>query len=156
MIDESTLPKQVRKRWINWIIQVPVLRFNSRKYDLNLVKEHFVKTLSDMNNCVMVRRKDHSYMFLTTPSFKFSDVKNYLAPGLSYDGWCKATGYEVQKLVFSYEWLDNYDKLQHVGDVECEHFYSKLKGGLTITLEEYAEFIKEFHFRGCMTMMDCL
>ena len=68
---------------MNWISQIPVLGFNSRKYDLNLVKEHFVKTLSNMNN-VTVAKKDNLYMFLMTPSFKFSDVENYLTPGLSY------------------------------------------------------------------------
>ena len=70
MIDESSLPKQVRERWMNWINQVPVLGFNSRKYDLHLVKKHFIKTLSNMND-VTVTKKDNSYMFLMTPRFKF-------------------------------------------------------------------------------------
>ena len=84
-------------------------------------------------------------MFLTTASFKLLDVKNYLALGLSYDSWCKANRCEVQKLVLPYEWLDNFDKLQHVGPVEYENFYSKFKGGFMITPEEYAEFVGEFH-----------
>ena len=156
-IDDSSLPKQVQERWINWINQVPILRFNSRKYDLNLVKEHFVKTLSNMND-VTPTKKDKSYMFLTTPSFKFLDAKNYLAPGLSYSSWCKANGCEVQKLIFPYEWLDDYDKLSHMGPVtvEYENFYSKPEGGLTITIEEYAEFVRESNSRGCVTMMDWL
>ena len=143
MLDEESLLKQVRKKWINWVNQVPVFGFNSRKYDLNLVKEYFIKTL-------------YSYMFLTTPMFKFLDVKNYLAPGLSYVGWCKANGCMMEKLVFPYEWLDYYNKLSHVGPVEYENFYSKLRGGFTITPDEYTEFVREFHSRGCMTMMDWL
>ena len=39
-------------------------------YDLNLIKEYFMKNLSDVNN-VMVVKKDNLYMFLTTPRFKF-------------------------------------------------------------------------------------
>ena len=117
--------------------------------------EHFVKTLSNMND-VTVAKKDNSYMFLTTPSFKFLDAKNYFVPELSYDGWCKANECEVQKLVFPYEWLNDYDKLQHVGPVMYENFYSKLKGGFTITLDEYTEFVRKFHSRGCLTMMDWL
>ena len=35
MIDESSLPKQVRERWMNWINQIPKFWFNSGKYDLN-------------------------------------------------------------------------------------------------------------------------
>ena len=70
-----------------------------------------------MNN-MTVTKKGNWYMFLTTPCFEFSDIENYLAPGLSYDDWCKVTGCEVQKLVFPYEWLDNYDQLQHIRPVE--------------------------------------
>ena len=39
--------------------EIPIFGFNSAKYDLNLVKEHFVKTLSNMNN-VTVAKKDNS------------------------------------------------------------------------------------------------
>ena len=72
------------KKGMNWVNQVAVFRFNSRKYDLNQVKEDFIKTLSNMNDMTDTK-KDNSYMFLMTSSFKFSDVKNYLAPGFSYD-----------------------------------------------------------------------
>ena len=54
-------------------------------------------------------------MFLTTPKLKFLDVKNYIGPGLSYDALCKSMGCRMQKLMFSYEWLDSYEKLRHVG-----------------------------------------
>ena len=63
---------------------MPVFGFNSGKYDLNMIKEFFVKTLSDMND-VAVAKKDNSYMFLISPKFKFLEVKNYLAPGHSLD-----------------------------------------------------------------------
>ena len=104
---------------------------------------------------VKVAKKDNLYMFLTTPRFKFLDVKNYLAPRLSCDGWCKeVNGCETYKSVFPYRWLDNYDKLSHIGSVGYESFYSKLKGGFTITTVEYSEFVREFHSRGCVKI-DC-
>ena len=31
MVDEESLPEQVRKRWISWINQVPMFGFNSGK-----------------------------------------------------------------------------------------------------------------------------
>ena len=155
MVDEESLPKRVQKRWINWVNQVLVFGVNSRKYDLNLVREYFVRTLSNMNDVTVVK-KDNSYMFLTTPIFKFLDVTNYLAPGLSYDGWCKVDGCAMEKLAFPYEWLDDYEKLSHVRPVEYENFYSKLKAGFMITLDTYAEFVREFNSRGCVTMMNCL
>ena len=132
MVDESSLPGQIVQRWKNWVNQVPVFGFYSRKDELNLVKEYLVKNLSDMNY-VMVAKKDNSHMFLRTPRFEFLDIKNYLTLGLYHDGWCKANGCEVQKLIFPYKWLDDYDKLQHAGPIEYENFHSKLKGGFTIT-----------------------
>ena len=62
-----------------------------------------------------------------TPQFKFLDVKNYLAPGLSLDAWCKSNGCGVEKQVFPYKWLDSYEKLDHVGPVNHEGFLFKIE-----------------------------
>ena len=48
-----------RKQWVN---QVPVIGFNSGKYDLNMVKEYFVKKISynkeeECNENVFARKK---------------------------------------------------------------------------------------------------
>ena len=101
-------------------------------------------------------KKENSYMFLSAPNFKFLDIKNYLAPGLSYDAWCRAYGCELQKLAFPYEWFDSFDKLNHKGPVKYEEFFSSLKGGITISQEEYQNFCDEFSKRGCVTMKDWL
>ena len=79
--------------------QVPVFVFDSGKYDQNLVKHYFVKTISVMSD-VNVAKKDNSYMFLITRRFRFLHVKNYLAPGLSYDGWCKSNGCKMESSSF--------------------------------------------------------
>ena len=117
--------------WRNWVNQVPVFGFNSGSYDINMIKEYFVKDLAKISD-VKVAKKENSYMFLSMPKFKFLDIKNYLAPGLSYDAWCRAYGCELQKLAFPYEWFDSFDKLNHKGPVKYEEFYSSLKGGITI------------------------
>ena len=77
MKDKESLSKAVVNKWKEWVEQVPVLSFNGSNYDINMIKEHFVKTLADMNT-VNVAKKENSYMFLMTPQFKFLDVKNYL------------------------------------------------------------------------------
>ena len=41
--DFQTLPDDVRKQWRQCVDQVPVIGFNSGKYDLNMVKAYFVK-----------------------------------------------------------------------------------------------------------------
>ena len=149
------LPKETAKSYVNWVKQVPVLGFNSGRYDINMIKEYFVKNIAALSD-VNVAKKDNSYMFLSTPNFKFLDIKNYLAPSLSYDAWCRAYGCELQKLAFPYEWFDSFEKLNHIGPVKYEEFYSSLKGGITISQEEYQNFCDEFSKRGCETMKDWL
>ena len=152
---EAHLPKKVRNLWKTWVNQVPVFGFNSGRYDINMIKEYFVKNLAGISD-VNVAKKENSYMFLSTPKFKFLDIKSYLAPGLSYAAWCRAYGTELQKLVFPYEWLDSFEKLNHKGPVKYEDFYSSLKGGETISQEQYQNFCEEFRKRGCETMEDWL
>ena len=149
------LSKETAKSYVNWVKQVPVFGFNSGRYDINMIKEYFVKNLTSLSD-VNVAKKENSYMFLSTPNFKFLDIKNFLAPGLSYDAWCRAYGCELQKLAFPYEWFDSFEKLNHIGPVKYEEFYSFLKGGITISQEEYQNFCDEFRKRGCVTMKDWL
>ena len=83
------MKEQIRQR----VNQVPLISFNSGKYDLNMVKEYFVKEISynkddECNEDVFAAKKENDYMFLTTSTIKFLDVKNYIGPGLSYDAWC--------------------------------------------------------------------
>ena len=63
----------------------------------------------ECNEDVFAAKKEDDNMFLTTSKFKFLDVKNYIASGLSYDAWCKSMGCRLEKLMFPYEWLDSYD-----------------------------------------------
>ena len=157
LINEASvkLSKETAKSYVNWVKQVPVFGFNSGRYDINMIKEYFVENLTSLSD-VNVAKKENSYMFLSTPNFKFLDIKSYLAPGLSYDAWCRAYGCELQKLSFPYEWFDSFKKLNHIGPVKYEEFYSSLKGGITISQEEYQNFCDEFRKRGCVTMKDWL
>ena len=63
--------------------QVPVLGFNSGRYDLNLIREHFVERLSDTTGKVRVAKNGNKIMFILTNSFRFLDIMNYLGPGTS-------------------------------------------------------------------------
>ena len=153
--DRVNLPKNVRNLWETWVEQVPVFGFNSGSYDINMIKEFFAKDLAEISD-VNVAKKGNSYMFLSTPNFKFLDIKSYLAPGLSYAAWCRAYGTELQKLVFPYEWFDSFEKLNHEGPVKYEEFFSSLKGRITISQKEYQNFCDEFSKRGCVTMKDWL
>ena len=87
----------MQKQWRQWVNQVPVIGFNSGKYDLSMMNEYFVKKMAynkddKCNEDVFAAQKENDYMFLTTTKFKFSDVKNYIGPSLSYDAWYKSMG----------------------------------------------------------------
>ena len=103
--DFHMLLGDVKEQWSQWVNQVLVIGFNSDKYDINMVKEYFVKEISynKEDGCdedVFPAKKENDYMFLTTSKFKFLDVKNYIGPGLSYDAWCKSMGCRLEELMF--------------------------------------------------------
>ena len=149
----------MKEQWRQWFNQVPVIGFNSGRYDLHMVKEYFVKEISynkdnKRNEDVFAATKENDYIFLTTSKLKFLDVKNYIGPGLSYDAWCKSMSCRLRKLIFPCEWLDSYKKLSHVGPVSYEDFYSSLKS--TITKDEFEQLLKLFKENDCTTVGDWL
>ena len=79
--DFQILPGEVKEQWRQSVNQVLVIGFNKGKYDLNMVKEYFLKKISynkedECNEDVFAEKKENDYMFLTTSRFKFLDVKN--------------------------------------------------------------------------------
>ena len=66
--DFQMLPGEVKEQWRQWVNQVPVIGFNSGKYDLNMVKEYFVKKISynkedECNEDVFAAKKESYYIF---------------------------------------------------------------------------------------------
>ena len=92
-----------------WLHQLPVIGFNSGKYDLNMIKRSFVPLLIS-NNAAVIKRQN-TYMCLYTDKLKFVDICNYLAPGYSYAKYLTAYGCMQQKGHFPYEYMDGVGKL---------------------------------------------
>ena len=120
-VDVDMLPKKQQQKIQDWCTQVPILGFNSGKYDLNLIKQYFVEKLADTCTKVKVAIQGSKTMFIITPEFKFLDVINYLGPGTSYDKWIKAYGCKQTKSWFPYEWFDSPDKLAYQGLPDYRH-----------------------------------
>ena len=152
---EIGLTNKAHARMLEWCAQVPVVGFNSGRYDLNLIKEHFVEELADLGN-VHVGKKANTTMFIKTPTLLFLDIINYLGPGTSYDSWIKAYGASAQKAWLPYEWLDSPDKLDHPGLPDYIHWYSKLKGENVLKLSEFIGCRKLFREKGMQTFRDWL
>ena len=137
----------------DWLHQLPVIGFNSGKYDLNMIKRSFVPLLIS-NNAAVIKRQN-TYMCLYTDKLKFVDICNYLAPGYSYDKYLKAYGCELQKGHFPYEYMDGIGKLEDRVLPPQAAFYSQLKSE-EISDANYARCQAVWHDNQMKTMRDFL
>ena len=78
---------QLKEKLNAYIQELPVLGFNSGKYDLNALKE-FPYLIETQPVKVTVKRTSN-HMCLKTEYLKFLDITNYLAPGFTYDQFLK-------------------------------------------------------------------
>ena len=145
----KTLEKQLQ----TWLRQLPVIGFNSGKYDLNVVKKFFVPLLIH-NNAAVIKRQN-TFMCFSTTNLKFLDVTQYLAPGVSYDKYLKAYGCELQKGHFPYEYMDGIGKLADRSLPPQAAFYSQLKSE-EISDADYARCQAVWHDNQMTTMRDYL
>ena len=140
---------------VQWFTQVPVLGFNSGHYDLKLIRQYFIPLMAQ-DPGVFAAEKNGRIMFITTPKFKFLDVVNYLAPGITYDKWVKTYSATLTKSWLPYEWLDSPDKLDFPGLPPYMAWYSKLKGEYSLALKEYDDCHRIFREKGMRTFGDWL
>ena len=117
--------KKLLDQLFSWLRQLPVIGFNSGKYDLNMIKRSFVPLLIS-NNAAVIKRQN-TFMCLSTTNLKFLDVTQYLAPGVSYDKYLKAYGCDLQKGHFPYEYMDGIGKLEDRVLPPQSAFFSQLK-----------------------------
>ena len=108
--------------------QLPVLGFNSAKYDLNLIKAKLAKHLKLHQKDNFTIKRAQAYTCISTVAFKFLDITSYLAAGASYAKFLKAYGVKEEKGYFPYEWFDSVEKLDHPKLPDYDEFFSKLKG----------------------------
>ena len=143
------------KEILQWVTQVPVVGFNSGHYDLKLIGKYYVPLMAKDKE-VFAAEKNGRIMFINTPKFKFLDVLNYLAPGITYDKWVKTYGATLTKSWLPYEWFDSPDKLDFPGLPPYMAWYSKLKGEYVLTLKEYDDCHRIFREKGMRTFGDWL
>ena len=136
-----------------WLHQLPVIGFNSGKYDLNMIKRSFVPLLIS-NNAAVIKR-ENTYMCLYTDKLKFVVICNYLAPGVSYAKYLTAYGCELGKCHFPYEYMDGIGKLEDRALPPQAAFYSQLKSE-KISDADYARCQAVWHDNQMTTMRDYL
>ncbi|KAL9961202.1 hypothetical protein ACROYT_G030103 [Oculina patagonica] len=77
--------KKLRDRFVEYLKELPVLGFNSGKYDLNAAKEFLFPVLVQNEQVQFTIKRNHNFMCLKTTHLRFLDVTNFLAPRFSYD-----------------------------------------------------------------------
>ena len=123
----STMTEKLRDQLQEYLQELPVLGFNSGKYDLNAVKEFLFPVLVQNKGVQFTIKRNHNFMCLKTPHLRFLDVTNFLAPGFSYDKFLKAYECPQTKGFFHYELLDTLEKLEHPSLPPQEAVFSTLK-----------------------------
>ena len=142
---------------LRYVKQVPILGFNSGKYDINLGIDYFMKELFLRDTGVTSIKNGNAYKCLQTNTMSFLDVCQYLPPNYNLDQYIKAFNKDgLRKSVFPYEFLDSYEKLDFdIKLLERKHFHSKLKNG-GITDAEWTEFTLNRDNLGWKTIRDLL
>ena len=128
---------QIKLKYETWMREIPVIGFNSGKYDINMVKPYLIKALITTDPIEFVVKKSNAFVCLKTKRLKFLDIRNYLAAGFSYATYLKAYKCSAIKGYFPYEWMDDLEKLKLPNLPAHQAFYSSLKN-CNITDEEYA------------------
>ncbi|XP_071793479.1 uncharacterized protein [Asterias amurensis] len=128
--------EKVKEMLDEYLQELPVLGFNSGKYDLNVIKRYLYPVLQQTDPLKFIIKRTSTYMALKTKKLKFLDITNYLAPGYSYAKFLKAYDCHQTKGFFPYEWVDDLSKLDCKELPPHGAFFSKLKG-TNISDEEY-------------------
>ena len=155
-VDKESRPatnpyKKLKGQLYGWMHQLPVIGFNSGKYDLNAIKQllipYFLSTTSKTGEqeeeqeqeeqddkeenegigSFFVIKRNNRFMCLSTDQLKFLDMITYIAPGFSYDKYLKAYGCEVTKGHFPYEYMDRLERLDDTALPSKQAFFSRLK-----------------------------
>ncbi|KAJ8017821.1 Krueppel-related zinc finger protein 1 [Holothuria leucospilota] len=139
---------------VAYLNELPVLGFNSGKYDVNSVKQHLFPWLVENDPLKFIVKRCNNYMSVKSKHLLFLDVVNFIAPGFSYDAFLKAYECSQSKGFFPYEWI-NFENLADTSLPPHEAFYSDLKKS-NITTDEYAYCQNVWEQENMQTMKDFL
>ena len=64
---------------------MPVVGFNSGKYDLNLIRNHLAEQFADTTGKVRVAKNGKKVMFVLTWGFRLLGIINFLGPWTRYE-----------------------------------------------------------------------
>lgn len=130
--------------------------FQSKTFDIPVMKEHIVRYLIENNSKInMAIKKGNKYMALQTNKLRFLDIANYLPQGFSLAEYLKAMDVETSKYFWIYDKFTSMKMLDQTTFPKHEDFYSELKQK-NITIEEYKYAKAVWNKRGMKNLRDML
>jgi hypothetical protein len=123
--------------------KVPVLGFNSGKYDINLNIKEFMNEIHKRGNIDFVIKNGNTFKALMANNFIFLDICQYLPAGFNLDKYLNAFNPNgEQKSIFPYEFLGSYEKLDYsIDELSKDDFHSSLKNS-DISEKEWESFLE--------------
>ena len=111
-----------------YALQVPILGFNSGKYDINLVKIYdFMKCLLD-RKIEKIFKGNGVYKLIQTEHFRILDARLYCPANFSLDMYISTYVKGAKKFIFPYEKITSFKVLDElIVNLKLEDFNSKLK-----------------------------
>ena len=105
-----------------------MFRFNSAKYDLNLIKSYLLPILVNEGDIEpTVIKKANQFISFKFGAIQLLGIINFLGGATSLDSFLKAYKTSETKGFFHYEWFDHPDKMQNTELPPYDAFYGKLR-----------------------------
>ena len=148
--------EKLQLQLLTYIKRVPVIGFNSGRYDLNLIKRDFHSFFTQNNpDEITTIKRGNQYIAVYTEHLIFLDVFNYLSPGYTYANYLKAFVGDTEKGIFPYGWMDGTRKLKRKSLPPHHCFYNNLTCK-NITKEEYKSCQEVWKEKKMVTFRDYL
>jgi hypothetical protein len=132
--------------------KIPILGFNSGKYDVNLFIKHMVNPQRPITDLIT---RNKSILKFDWGSYTFLDVRNYLPPNINLERFGKMFKLDVAKEIFPYEWFNNIEKLNEQSLPPIKAFINRLKNE-ECRKEDYERALQEWEKQGFTTFQDYL
>ena len=125
-ISPNCRSENLLKEFDAFIQELPILGYNSSKYDLPLVQTILIRELVEKIDFVI--KKANTYLCLKTAKLRFLDIRNYISPGFSYRSFLLAYCCTAEKFFFPYRFIRDLKALEHPS-VPPYFFWCKYCGG---------------------------
>ena len=117
---------ELKKHFERYCNILPVLGFNSAKYDMNLIKSYLLPILVNERQIEQtVIKKAKQFVSFKFGDMQLLDIMNFL--GGATDSFLKAYKTEETKGSFPFEWFDNPANLNNEELSPYDSFFSKLR-----------------------------